>query len=112
MAEVTTHRAGEMVRTLFEILATEAGGLAPAAALKRLSERLPPSPFEATYYPNFPKIRRYEQLVRFHTIGAVKAGWMTKTGGVWLLADKGRQALADYPDPVAFKKAEDKAYKH
>ncbi|HVA86261.1 MAG TPA: hypothetical protein VNF73_08105 [Candidatus Saccharimonadales bacterium] len=35
---------------------------------------------------------------------------MTKTGGIWLLTEGGRQALADYPDPVAFKKAEDKKY--
>ena len=111
MAEVTTHRAGEMVRALFEILALEPGGLAPALALTRLAKKLPPSPFEASYYPNFPKIRRYEQLVRFHTIGAVKAAWMTKTGGIWLLTDLGRQAMADYPDPVAFKKAEDKKYR-
>src|SRR3972149_2054639 len=111
MAEVTTHRAGEMVRALFKILADEPGGLAPALALKRLAEELPPSPFESAYYPNFPKIRRYEQLVRFHTIGAVKAGWMTKTGGIWLLTDAGRQVMADYPDPVAFKKAEDGKYK-
>ena len=111
MAEVTTHRAGEMVRALFTILAAEPGGLAPANALARLAHVLPPSPFESSFYPNFPKIRRYEQLVRFHTIGAVKAGWMTKTGGIWLLTDLGRQAMADYPDPVAFKKAEDKQYK-
>lgn len=111
MAEVTTQRAGEMVRALFEILAAEPDGLAPAAALKRLAEKLPPSPFESAYYPNFPKIRRYEQLVRFHTIGAVKAGWMTKTGGTWILTDLGHRALVGYPDPVAFKRAEDKKYR-
>lgn len=111
MAEVTIHRAGEMVRALFELLASEPEGLPPGVALKRLAQKLPPSPFESTYYPNFPKIRRYEQLVRFHTIGAVKAAWMTKTGGIWLLTESGRQALADYPDPVAFKKAEDKKYR-
>jgi hypothetical protein len=111
MAEVTPKRAGEMVRGLFGILALEPKGIPPAEALSRLAASLPPSPFEASYYPNFPKVRRYEQLVRFHTIGAVKAGWLIKDGGVWLLTDEGRQALKDYPDPVAFKKAEDKKYR-
>ncbi|HVA86262.1 MAG TPA: hypothetical protein VNF73_08110 [Candidatus Saccharimonadales bacterium] len=58
MAEVTLRRAGEMVRALFGILASEPEGLAPGVALKRLAQQLPPSPFESAYYPNFPKIRR------------------------------------------------------
>ena len=52
MAEDTIHRAGEMVRALFQILASEPEGLAPGMALKRLAQQLPPTSFKSAYYPN------------------------------------------------------------
>ncbi len=45
------------------------------------------------------------------TTGLVKAQFLTKDGsGEWSATDAGRQALVDYPDPLSFYKAVDKAY--
>ena len=111
MAEVTARRAGEMVRGLFELLAPEADGLLARDVLARLAKAVPPTKFEAEDYPKRPGVRRYEKLVRFHTIGAVKAGWMTKVDGTWTLTDAGRAAYKKYPDPEAFYREEGKLYR-
>jgi hypothetical protein len=61
-----------MVKGLFELLDPEADGLPPKEALARLVKAVPPTPFEAADYPKHSGTRRYENLVRFHTIAAVK----------------------------------------
>jgi restriction system protein len=111
MAEVTARRAGEMMRGLFEVLAPEPDGLAAKGALARLAKVLPPTPFEAADYPKRPGVRRYEKLVRFHSINAVKAGWMAKTDGTWSLTDAGRTALTKYPDPETFYRESIRLYR-
>lgn len=111
MAEVTARRGGEMVRCLFALLAPEPEGLAPKEALARLAKALPPTPFEAADYPKRPGVRRYEKLVRFHTIAAVKAAWMTKTDGTWALTEAGRNAFNKYTDPEVFQREAVKLYR-
>lgn len=105
MANITTERNGELVRGVFEILRDSPDGLQAAEALKRLEERVPPTPFEAQTYPKRPKERRYEKIVRFATIAPVKAGWLLKSNGTWQLTDAGLEALSKYPNPVAFFQA-------
>jgi restriction system protein len=64
---------------------------------------VPPTPFEASDYPNHPGVPRYEYIVRFSTIPFVKAGWLTKTKGQWSATDEGSAALARHAsDPEAF----------
>lgn len=62
----------------------------------------PPTPFEDEDWPNYPGVRRYEKVVRFATIGPVKAGWLVKTAGTWTITDKGLDALALYVQPTKF----------
>lgn len=111
MAEVTARRAGEMVRGLFLLLGPEPDGLQAKEALARLGRSVPPTPFEAADYPKRPGVRRYEKLVRFHSIAAVKAGWMTKVDGIWALTDAGRAALKKYTNPEAFYRESGKLYR-
>lgn len=99
MPEITQRRGGEMLRGLFELLLEHPEGLEAKVALAELARRLPPTEFEASDYPSRPGIRRYEKLVRFRTISAVKAGWMVKERGRWSLTDDGRDALARFTDP-------------
>ena len=71
-------------------------------ALARLAQAVPPTPSEAADWPKWPGIRRYEKIVRFSTIGPLKAGWLTKTAGKWAVTDLGVEALKKYPDPEQF----------
>lgn len=101
MAEVTTRRKGEMIETLFRILAEESDGLQAKDAIGRVEVRMDLTPFERSTFPNNPDLVRFPKLLRFSTISAVKAGWLRKKGGVWTLTDEGYAALQDFPDPAA-----------
>ena len=51
---------------------------------------VPPTEFElGTYTDGSP---RYKKIVRFSSIGAVKAGWLVKEKGVWRLTAEGQAA--------------------
>lgn len=111
MAEVTARRRGELVRGVFRVLAQFPDGLPAKDVLTRLRSVVPPTPFEDSDYPARPGVRRYEKIVRFSTIKAVKAGWLIKEKGRWLLTDEGRKALEAYQDPEEFERQVDKLYK-
>ncbi len=102
MAEITRQRQGELVRGVFEILKDHPDGLQAKKVLAQLERVVPPTPFEASYYPDRPTIRRFEKIVRFSTIQVVKAGWLEKNKGLWSLTEEGRTAFKKYRDPAAF----------
>jgi restriction system protein len=60
------------------------------------------SDYEKSDYPNHPGIRRFDKIVRFATIAPVKAGWLVKSKGRWILTDDGRRALETYKDAEVF----------
>ena len=94
-----------MMRATFEILLPHPDGLPAREVLASTADGLTLSPFEAADYPNHPGVRRFEWIVRFSTIPFVKAGWLTKTRGVWVVTDEGRAAYAAHPDPADFMRA-------
>lgn len=102
MAEITRQRTGELVRGVFSILLPHQEGLPAKEVLARLAAQVPPTEFEASHYPGRPNVRRYEKIVRFSTIAAVKAGWLTKNRGLWSLTEVGREAYGRFPDPKEF----------
>src|SRR5262245_6990211 len=102
MAEIGPKRQGELVRGVFAILKDETEGLQAAEVLRRLALSVPPTPFEESHYESSPNTRRYEKIVRFSTIGPVKAGWLIKETGLWSLTEDGRKAYEQIPDPEAF----------
>lgn len=102
MAEYTQERYGELSRGVLTILSKEPEGLQARDVLERLSKLVPPTQFEEDDWPNYPGVRRYEKVVRFSTIGPVKAGWLVKSAGNWTVTEKGLQALALYVQPVKF----------
>ena len=56
-------------------------------------------------------MRRYGKVVRFATIGPVKAGWLVKNKGQWTLTDEGRAAYAKFTDPEAFMREAARLYR-
>ena len=110
-AEITVQRGGLMLRALFKILETAPDGIHASDALKRLEQALELTPFEKADYPQRPGVRRFEKPVRFHSINAVKAGWMAKGDGVWTLTPQGAKALAQFPDPSDFMREAIRLYR-
>ncbi len=71
--------------------------------LAKLRETVPPTGFEASEYPNRPRVVRYDKIVRFSTIPLVKAWLADESKGMWSLAEDGEAALARHPnDPKGF----------
>jgi len=102
MAEITKRRCGELVRGVFQILMQHPDGLPAKQVLEQLESVVPPTDFENSTYPKRPDIRRYEKIVRFSSITAVKAGWLQKNKGMWTLTDEGRAAFEKFKDPLQF----------
>lgn len=99
MPEITRRRQGELVRGVFTILKNHPEGLPAKEILKLLEKEVPPTKFESSTYPSRPDIRRFEKIVRFSTITTVKAGWLVKDKGQWLLTDAGKKAYETFSDP-------------
>lgn len=111
MAEITNERVGELIRGVFKILIQNPEGVKAKEVLLLLEKNVPPTPFEASDYPNRPGVRRYEKIVRFGTVGCVKAGWLVKTKGNWQVTETGIQAFNKFTNPKDFRNEASKLYK-
>ena len=109
MAEVTRKRTGELLRKAFEILIPLPEGLPARDVLAAVERAIPLTPYEEADYSSGG--RRFEKIVRFATVDAVKAGWLHKTKGRWIATDAGRIAFREYPEPEAFYRRAVKLYR-
>ena len=71
---------------------------------------VPPTEFEKSGCPKRPGVRRFERIVRFATIGPVKAGWLIKSKGRWSATEEGRKAYERIQDPEKFEKESRRLY--
>jgi restriction system protein len=108
MANVTNERTGELLQKLLTILQTQPAGLPAKQALSQLERAFTLSDYEAAHYESGP--RRFDQIVRFSTVDAVKAGWMTKQKGNWAVTPAGIEALKQFPNAGAFYKEAKRLY--
>lgn len=111
MAESTKRRQGELVRKAFEILLGHPDGMRAGDVLKQMAEQLELTEHEKSPYASTPGVRRFDKIVRFSTIVHVKAGWLVKTKGLWVLTDEGRAAYQRYPDPEQFQREAIRLYR-
>jgi restriction system protein len=102
MAEITRRRIGELVRTVFTILAQHPEGMRAKDLLGEVEKVTALTEYENSDYPRHPGIRRFEKIVRFATIAPVKAGWLVKSKGRWILTEDGKKALERYQNPEVF----------
>jgi restriction system protein len=110
LAEITRRRQGEITQTLFRLLEREPEGLRAKEAIARLQEALEVTEYERGLFPKT-QLVRFPIIVRFSTIGPVKAGWMRKKGGVWFLTEEGKAALNEFSDPEALFKESGRLYR-
>jgi restriction system protein len=111
MAEVTRKRLGELMRGAFAVLVVAEDPVPAAEVIKRTAERVPPTQFEEEGLPKHPKIRRFDNLIRFTTLPAVKAGWLVKGKDGWTLTDEGRIAYTTFTDPEALRREAERLYR-
>src|SRR3954447_8159597 len=111
MAEITARRQGEMIQTLFRVLEAEPEGLQAKDAISRVEDKLELTEFEKATFPKNPDLVRFPKILRFSTINSVKAGWLRKKSGIWMLTDEGKAALYEFPDPEALFRESGRLYK-
>jgi restriction system protein len=99
LAEISAQRWGEYKKTVLEILVGNPDGAQVNDLFVELEKRMPSTDFENAAYESSGK-RRRPFIVRFATIGLVKAGWLIKDRGFWRITDEGRKALLDFPKPL------------
>ena len=97
---ITRARTGLILQELFRVLADHPEGMRGKDAILEVASRVKLTDHEAGEYERGG--RRFDKILRFSTVDAVKAGWMTKDRGIWAVTDKGTEALASFPDPEAF----------
>ena len=100
MAVISMSRTSELVYKLFSILIQEPEGLKAHIALEKLAGSVTLTEHEAGMYQS--GTRRFEKIVRFATIDCVKAGWLIKQRGMWIVSEDGAKAFKDYKDPETF----------
>lgn len=105
---ITRERTGVLLQALFNVLHEHPDGMAARDALAAVASRVTLTEHEAGEYESGG--RRFEKILRFATVDAVKAGWMTKTKGVWSLTESGQAALTAYPKPDEFYKEATRLY--
>jgi restriction system protein len=103
MAEITKKRTGDLLRKLFGFLVEQPDGIQARDALKALADSVVLTPYESGTYASTGD-RRFEKIVRFATVDCVKAGWMLKHKGIWMVTPEGVNALNIFSDSEAFYK--------
>ena len=107
MPAVTLQRTGELLRKLFEILLAHPEGMRAQDALGALRSQVELTEYEQGSYESG---SRFEKIVRFATIDYVKAGWLLKDKGRWVVTDQGREAYGKFKSPESFHRAAVKLY--
>lgn len=101
-------RRGERIAAVLTALKAHPDGMPARDALAAAADALVLSEFELGTYKNGD--RRFEKLVRFETIEAVKTGWMIKDSGIWEITDEGAKALTRHATPADLARAAQKGY--
>lgn len=105
---ITRERTGLLLQTLFRVLAEKPEGMPAKDALEAVVGRIQLTDHEAGEYETGG--RRFDKILRFATVDAVKAGWMTKNKGTWLISDAGKEALKAHPKPEEFYREASRLY--
>jgi len=108
---ITQKRVGEIGRKAFAVLLEHPEGLPAKDLLATLEKSLTLTDFEKSYYPKHPGVRRFEKIVRFGTIAPVKAGWLIKSRGKWVLTEDGKVAYSKYKEPEEFARKAGELYR-
>jgi restriction system protein len=87
---------------VFEILLKSDEPQQAKTIIESVKKRLQLSDYESGSYAAAPETMRFDKILRFATIGPVKAGWMLKNSGLWSITEDGKKAYERFTDPEEF----------
>lgn len=102
MSNITTKRAGELLRSVFEILWDKTEGLTAKEVLALIPNftKLTAEELQLSPESNTP---RYEKIIRVSTIPFTHAGWLIKNErGRWYITEEGYQACRRFANVQDF----------
>ena len=106
---ITRERTGQLLQALFRVLIANPDGIQAREAIDNVAEQVALTDHEAGEYETGG--RRFDKILRFATVDAVKAGWMTKNKGVWAITDAGTNALTKFKNPEEFYREASRLYR-
>lgn len=102
MPTVTVKRAGELLRSIFEILWDKPEGLTAREVLSRIPHVAKLTEDELKPSPNT-SVPRYEKIVRIATIPIAQVGWLSKNEkGLWRITQDGYDASSRFANVQDF----------
>lgn len=105
---ITRERTGYLLQELFKVLEPNSDGIQARNAIETLVGKIDLTEHEKGEYENGG--RRFDKILRFATLGPMKAGWMTKNKGIWSLTETGEEALKNFPNPAHFYQEASRLY--
>lgn len=106
---ITRERTGLILQELLKVLWAFADGLQAEKALELVASRLKLTDHEKGEYATGG--RRFDKILLFCTIDAVKAGWMKKNENIWSITAEGKAALQAYPKPGELSREVSRLYR-
>lgn len=104
----TKQTGAKTLHEAFKILKENNGSLAGSEVVSQIENRIDLTPYEKERYEKTGYIR-WQSILHFYTIDAVKAGYLVKKKGVWYLTNEGEKAIE--LGPVALLKTAQEAYR-
>lgn len=103
------YRPGERLLAVLTLLKDYPDGLKPKDAIEKLAQTMKLNEYEKGHFEKNGE-RRFGYLIRFATIGAVKAGWIIKDGTRWIITEAGVEALNNFQTGEQIQKNVRKLY--
>jgi len=106
---ITRDRTGFMLQELFKVLIENPDGIPARDAIETLINTIELTDHEKGEYESGG--RRFDKILRFSTVDAVKAGWMRKNKGIWTITEEGKDALTNIPNSDDFYREASRLYR-
>ena len=90
MAQIPNERIGEYVRTALQVLMENDDSLRSREVFQQVGKRLDLNEYELHIYEKSGYVR-WESVLHFYSISAVKAGWLIKNKGIWYITPEGKE---------------------
>lgn len=100
--------ATKVLYAAMQILQENGGEMLGSEIIRELPKKVELTGWEKERYEKTGYIR-WESILHFHTIGAIKAGYLRKKKGIWILTDEGEQSLKS-SSPLSFMNETKEAY--